>query len=122
MSAPAAATRRDTAEILQRLRRLAALLDTAVRIPGTNIRFGLDAIVGLVPAVGDAVTFAFAAWIVRQAAVIGVPRHTILRMLANILIDAVVGSIPVLGDIFDVAWKANIKNLALIEAHVRRNS
>lgn len=89
-----------------------------MRIPGTGIRFGLDPLVGLVPGVGDAAGALVAAYVVLAAARLDVPPSTLLRMLTNIAIDALLGTVPVLGDVFDVAWKANRRNVTLIERHL----
>jgi hypothetical protein len=105
---------------LERLRNLARLLDSALRIPGTRIRFGLDALIGLVPGIGDAIGALFSAYIIYQAARLGVPRTTLVRMLANVGLDTIVGEIPLLGDLFDVGWKSNIRNLGLLEQHIRQ--
>jgi Domain of unknown function (DUF4112) len=101
-----------------RLQRLAELWDSAFRIPGTSVRVGLDPIVGLVPGIGDAAGALVSAYIVFEAARYDVPGTTLLRMLANVAIDALLGSVPVIGDIFDVTWRANLRNVALIERHV----
>lgn len=94
---------------------LSHLLDDFLRIPGTNIRFGLDGVIGLVPGIGD-VLGALASWIIILAAWLrGVPRLTLARMLANVAIETVIGTIPVLGDAFDIVWKANRRNFALLE-------
>lgn len=91
------------------------ILDDFLRIPGTKIRFGLDGIVGLIPGIGD-ILGAMASWIIVLAAwTRGVPNVTLARMLANIAIETIVGAVPVLGDAFDIAWKANRKNFALME-------
>ena len=103
---------------LARVRALARLLDTAARVPGTGIRFGLDAILGLVPGLGDLAGTAVAGYIVLAAARLGAPPALLLRMLLNLGIDTAVGAVPVLGDVFDVAWRANVRNVALIEEHV----
>jgi hypothetical protein len=105
---------------LERLKSLSRLLDSALVIPGTRYRFGLDAIVGLVPGIGDAIGAVFSLYIVFQAARMGVPKATLARMLGNVGIDTLVGEIPLLGDIFDVGFQSNIRNLALIEQHVER--
>jgi hypothetical protein len=105
--------RRDDAE---NVRRLARTLDAAVRIPGTNIRVGLDALLGLIPGIGDAVGAALSGYIVLAAARLGLPKSVIARMLLNLGIDTAVGAIPVLGDLFDVAFRANTRNVALIES------
>src|SRR5688572_19797325 len=102
---------------LARLRRLARWLDAGVRIPGTNIRFGLDPIIGLIPGVGDSSGAAVGGWILLEASRLGVPRTTLLRIAWNIAVDAVIGAVPFLGDLFDVAWKSNLRNVALLERH-----
>src|SRR5829696_4517928 len=86
------------AERIARLDRLATLLDTAFFIPGTNIRFGIDAMIGLVPGIGDVITTAMSLYIVHEARQLGAPRHLIARMLANVALDGVVGAVPLLGD------------------------
>jgi hypothetical protein len=104
---------------LERLRAMTRLLDTAFTIPGTRYRFGLDALIGLVPGFGDAVSALFSGYLVLQASRLGAPRSVVTRMIANVAIDTVVGWVPLLGDLFDVAWKSNVKNMALLEEHVR---
>jgi hypothetical protein len=97
---------------------LSHLLDDFLRIPGTQIRFGLDGIVGLIPGIGDVIG-AMASWIIILAAWLrGVPRITLARMLANVAIETIVGTVPVLGDAFDIAWKANRRNFALLERSI----
>jgi uncharacterized protein DUF4112 len=103
---------------IERLQRLARLWDSAVRIPGTGLTIGLDPIVGLVPGIGDAAGALVSAYIVLEAARFNVPGSTLLRMLANVAIDALLGTVPVIGDLFDVAWRANLRNVALIEHHL----
>lgn len=103
---------------MERVRRLAHLWDDGFRIPGIPVAFGLDPLVGLVPGVGDAAGALVASYVVLQAARLDVPGLTLLRMLANIAIDTLLGTVPVIGDIFDVVWKANLKNVALIEHHL----
>jgi hypothetical protein len=103
-------------ERLARLDALAALLDTAFIVPGTNIRFGFDALVGLVPGIGDAVTTAISLYIVHEARQLGAPGHLIARMLGNVVVDGLVGSIPLLGDAFDVMWRSNVRNMRLLRA------
>jgi hypothetical protein len=105
---------------LERLRVLSRLLDSAFTIPGTGIRFGLDSLIGLVPGLGDAIGAIFSAYLILQASRLGAPRSVIARMIANVGIDTVIGWVPVLGDLFDVGWKANNKNVALLEQHVQR--
>ena len=101
-------------------RALARVLDSAVGIPGTPFRIGLDAILGLIPGGGDVASAALSGYIVLAAAKRGVPRTVIARMLLNVLVDTAVGSVPILGDIFDVAFKSNQRNVALLERHDRQ--
>jgi hypothetical protein len=103
---------------IARVRSIARLLDSAVPIPGTGIRFGLDPVLGLIPGLGDAAGAVLAAWVVLLATRLGAPTAVILRMLANVAIDAVVGSVPVLGDLFDVGWKANSRNVELLDRYL----
>jgi hypothetical protein len=103
---------------VDRLRRLGYLLDNSIPVPGTRFRFGLDALVGLIPGVGDLVGGAFALYIVLQAARLGVPKALLLRMGWNLAVDVAVGGIPLLGDLFDAGYKANLRNLALLDRHV----
>lgn len=105
---------------IRRMRRLARFLDTAIRVPGTRVRFGADSIIGLIPGAGDLLGGALSAYIIIEAAQLGIPRHLLLRMLANLGIDMAVGAVPLLGDIFDVAFKANRRNLDLVERHFDR--
>lgn len=103
---------------VERVRALARLLDTAIRVPGTNIRFGLDAVLGLIPGLGDVSGAALSGYIVIAAARLGVPRAVLGQMLLNLGVDTVVGTIPLLGDLFDVGFKANVRNTALLERHI----
>ena len=98
---------RSRAERIARLDALATLLDTAFILPGTNVRFGFDALIGLIPGIGDAITTAISLYIVREAHQLGAPFHVIVRMLANVALDGFVGAVPVVGDAFDVMWRAN---------------
>jgi len=86
-------------------------------MPGTSVRFGLDPVLGLVPGLGDAAGALLAAWIFVEAIRLGAPRATLVRIASNIAIDALVGAVPLLGDVFDVVWKANLKNVELLERH-----
>jgi NAD/NADP transhydrogenase beta subunit len=97
---------------------LAHLLDDAFRIPGTQIRFGLDGIIGLVPAIGDVLAGLASCILIFAAWVRGVPYITLTRMVVNLAIDVIVGAIPFLGDAFDIAWKANRRNYALLVRHI----
>jgi Domain of unknown function (DUF4112) len=103
----------------QTLRTLEFILDEAFRIPGTRIRFGVDAIIGLVPGFGDVIAGLLSAVIPLAAWLRGVPYVTLARMVVNVAAGVLVGSIPLLGDLFDVAWKANRRNYRLLQLHVR---
>jgi hypothetical protein len=100
---------------LARARTLTRLLDSAAKIPGTGIRFGLDPLLGLVPGLGDIAGAALAGYLVLLAQRLGAPRSVIVRMLANVAVDTVGGTVPLGGDAFDVAFKSNTRNLALLE-------
>lgn len=102
---------------LETLRRLQRLLDEAFRVPGTNVRFGWDSIVGLVPGLGDLATALLAGTLIVQAQRMGVPRVVQIRMLLNVGIDLLVGAVPLAGDVADVFWKANTRNMALLDRH-----
>ena len=104
---------------IARIDALATLLDTAFIVPGTNIRFGVDAMIGLIPGIGDVITTAMSLYIVREARALGVPHHLIVRMLGNVALDGIVGAVPLLGDVFDVMWRANRRNIALLRNHLR---
>jgi hypothetical protein len=97
---------------------LAHVLDDWFRIPGTGIRFGLDGIIGLVPGIGDVITGVASCVIVLAGWIRGIPYVALLRMLANLAMDVLIGSIPLLGDAFDIAWKANRRNYALLTRHL----
>ncbi len=101
------------------LRRWSHLLDAAFRIPGTNIRFGWDPIVGLIPGLGDLSSPAFAALLLMQALRMRVPRIVLARMVLNAGIDALMGLVPGLGNVADIFWKANTRNMALLERHAQ---
>ena len=98
---------------LARIERIAYLLDAWIEIPGTSIRVGLDPIVGLLPGVGDALTFFASIYVIDRLSRMGLSPLTRARMVGNVVIDFLVGSVPVLGDLFDVGFKANIRNLEL---------
>lgn len=97
------------------LDRLAQVLDDVFHIPGTGIRFGLDPLLGLIPGLGDAASGLASCIIIAAAWKRGLPRVTIGRMLANVALDSMLGAIPIIGDLFDIAWKANRKNVSLLQ-------
>jgi hypothetical protein len=104
---------------VEALRRWAVLLDSIFRLPGTNVRFGFDAIVGLVPGIGDLVSPAFTVLVLLTGLRMRVPAIVQARMVLNAAIDMLIGLVPIAGDIADVAWKADLKNVALLERHAR---
>jgi hypothetical protein len=101
-----------------RLDALAMLMDSAFVIPGTNIRMGLDGLIGLLPVAGDLIASLISSYIVWEARQLGAPRWLIARMMVNVAIDTVVGSVPVVGDAFDVIFRANLKNMALLKRYL----
>ena len=103
---------------LTRVRTLARVLDSAVHVPGTSFRFGLDPVLGLIPGLGDLAGAVLSGYIVLAGIRMGVSRSGVARMLGNIAIDTFVGSVPILGDLFDAGWKSNNRNVALIERHM----
>ena len=113
---------------MARLRRVGWLLDNSLPIPGTRIRLGIDQIIGLVPGIGDLVGGVLSLYIILEAWRLGVPRGLLARMGWNVAVDTLVGEIPVLGDLFDIGFKANLRNLALLDGfaqhpvEVRRTS
>jgi hypothetical protein len=102
----------------KRVRLLSHLLDEQFRIPGTTYRVGLDGLLGFIPGIGDAVGALLSTYILYEAIRLGAPKALLLRIITNIGIDTVGGVIPVVGDIFDMAWKANKKNAALLHAYL----
>ncbi|MBP7621546.1 MAG: DUF4112 domain-containing protein, partial [Gemmatimonadales bacterium] len=104
--------------MLAHLRRATTLLDDGIRLPGTSFRFGLDPLLGLVPGVGDVAGAALSAAIITAAVRNGVSRFTLVRMAGNVALNATLGIVPLLGDLFDAAWKANRRNLILLERHL----
>ena len=104
---------------LQQLRRLSHLWDNWLGIPGTRWRVGLESLVGFLPFGGDAIGIILSSYIVLQALQFGLPRSLLLRMIGNVVLDGVVGSVPILGDLFDTTWKANTRNVNLLEVHLQ---
>ena len=110
----------DIDRTLTRLDRLANLLDAAIVVPGTGRRIGLDALLGLIPGIGDAVAGALSLYIVAEGVRLGVPPRLVARMLMNVAIDTGLGSVPLAGDVFDALFQSNRRNLALLRAHLGR--
>jgi hypothetical protein len=109
-----------TEQSLARLDALAKLFDSAFVIPGTNIRMGLDGIIGLVPIAGDLVSALMSSYLIWEARQLGASRWVIGRMMTNTLIDTTIGAIPLLGDAFDIAFRTNMRNLTLLRKHLAR--
>ena len=102
---------------LDHVRRLARQLDTAIPLPG-GMRIGWDAVLGLIPGLGDWAGALLSSYIILQAMRLGAPREVLLRMVGNVGLEALVGSVPFFGDVFDAAWKANVRNVRLLEDHL----
>src|SRR5688572_4218190 len=110
-----------TEESMARLETVGRLMDGAFVLPGTNIRLGLDAVIGLVPVAGDVISGLVSSYLIWEARQLGAPRWLIGRMMANTLLDTTVGAIPILGDAFDVMFRANMKNMALLRRHMAKH-
>lgn len=111
-------TKETSTSAVRQLRQFSHVLDNAIRVPGTSYRIGLDPILGLIPGGGDVVGGVLSAYIMFKAFQMGVPRQVLTQMATNIALETLVGTVPVVGDVFDVAWKANVKNVELLETHL----
>ena len=125
MSSHPAADVRDIAgsreqDMPARLEMIARLLDSNWRIPGTGIRFGTDALLSLLPAVGPVASTAVSAYLIWEARRLGLPAGLLLRMVANVGLDAVISAVPVAGSVADVFFRANLRNMALLRRHIER--
>jgi hypothetical protein len=105
---------------VERLHGLARMLDSAFVIPGTNFRFGLDAIIGLIPGVGDLLGAGLSGFILIEAARVGIPKSLLLRMGWNVAVETVLGAVPLAGDLFDAAYKANNRNIRLLDRYLEQ--
>ena len=114
--------RTDAASARMRVLGLEHVLESAIRIPGLGTRIGLDALIGLVPGVGDAAMAAMGLYLVWEARNLGVSRLTLARMVGNVGIDALIGSVPVAGDVFDFFFRSNSRNLKLLRRHLNSAS
>jgi hypothetical protein len=103
---------------LEKLSRLARLMDSQYSVPGTSIRFGLDSIFGLIPGLGDTGTFFVTLYLIEKSKQFNVPETVRKQMLMNMLVDWLIGAVPLAGDLFDIGWKANERNVSLIRQHV----
>ena len=106
---------REREAIREHVRHLAWLLDSAFVIPGTTYRIGVDPLLGLIPILGDLISFLISSYLILLASRLGLPRAVIYRMLLNVGIDAVLGAIPIIGDVLDAMWRANTRNAVLLE-------
>jgi hypothetical protein len=107
-------------ESLERLERLSRLLDIAFLVPGTNIRFGVEAILRLVPGIGDVAASTLSCWVLCEAHRLGVPRILLGRMIANVMVEGLAGAVPIAGDLFDIGWRANRRNVRLLREYFER--
>jgi hypothetical protein len=105
---------------LARMRRVGWLLDNSIPVPGTSFRLGIDQIIGLVPGIGDLIGGLLSLYIIVEARNLGVPRSLLVRMGWNVAVDTLVGEVPILGDLFDIGFKANIRNLRLLDGYLER--
>lgn len=108
-------TPQERKRIIRRLRWLTRALDSAVRVPGTTWRLGLDPLLGLVPGAGDVVSAALSVYMILEARRLGASRQVLVRMAGNVALDLLAGSVPVVGDLFDFAFKANARNWKILE-------
>ncbi len=106
---------------LRRLDRYARMLDSRFRVPFTRIRFGLDPVIGLLPGIGDVAGLGLSLYLIGEAIKIGAGPKTITKMMGNVLIEFVIGLVPLLGDVFDLLWKANDRNAALLRTHIQQH-
>ena len=109
-------------EKLTRLRQLSENLDESFTIPGTNIKFGIDALIGLVPGGGDLIGGLFSLYLLRTAIKMKLPKSAIISIMFNIIIDTTIGIVPVIGDIFDIFWKSNKRNMRIIEKNLVKSN
>jgi hypothetical protein len=105
---------------LERLDWLSQILDVAFVVPGTNVRFGVEAILRLVPGIGDAAASALSLYVLYEAHQLRIPTYLLARMLANVVVEGVAGAVPVVGDLFDVSWRANRRNVRLLREYFER--
>jgi hypothetical protein len=108
----------DEEAVRRRLQRVAWLLDNSIPLPGTRFRIGIDAMLGLLPGLGDVLGVLLSTYIVREAARLGAPRSVLTHMAWNVAIEGIIGMVPFFGDVFDAVWKANQRNYALLERHL----
>ena len=110
--------REELDRVERRLERLATALNSAIRIPGVGVRFGADAVLGLIPGIGDAVSLGLSGYLILEAHRLGAPPLLLARMAGHLIVDATIGAVPVAGDVFDLFYKANRRNMALLRSHI----
>lgn len=103
---------------IQRLENLSRLLDVAYRVPGTKIRFGVDALLGLLPGVGDVASAALSSYLIYEAYRLGASKRALAQMVGNVALDTVIGAVPLVGDAADVFWRANVRNMKILRRHL----
>ena len=106
---------RDPSSVRKRIEAMELLLERALGVPGTNMRVGLDSILGLIPVVGDVMTAAMGAWLIWEARNLGMSKFHLVRMAGNVGFDTLVGAIPLAGDVFDFVFKSNTRNLRMVK-------
>ena len=102
----------------KKLERLAWFLDSSIKVPGFNARFGLDGLIGLIPGVGDVISALISSVVISEAARMGAPKILLLKMAFNVLIDTLLGAVPLVGDLFDFVWKSNQRNVRLLNQYL----
>jgi hypothetical protein len=102
----------------KKLERLAWFLDSSIKVPGFNARFGLDGLIGLIPGVGDVISALISSVVISEAARMGAPKILLLKMAFNVLIDTLLGAVPLIGDLFDFVWKSNQRNVRLLNQYL----
>lgn len=112
---------RDPHSVRQRIEMMEQLLEGVMHLPGTRMRVGLDALLGVIPVIGDLISAAMGAWIVWEARNLGMSRWQLIRMSANVGVDTAIGAIPLVGDVFDFAFRSNSRNLRIIRKHLDRH-
>lgn len=112
----------DVERRLERIRKMASMMDDKYSVPGTKIRFGIDSLVGLIPGIGDLATAAAGLWLIAEAYRLKASWGVLIRMLFNFTVDSILGLIPIIGDVFDVYWKSNRRNAILLENFLRARS
>ena len=114
-------TGRDPASVRQRIEAMEHVLERSFTIPGLNMPVGLDAIVGLVPVMGDVISAAMGAYIVWEAHNLGLPKWKLWRMAGNVVFDSALGAVPVAGDVFDLLFRSNTRNLKIVKRHLDKH-